>query len=1408
MKKSLQAFKLGCISVFVLLMSEKAFGQNVATIGTGTTSTTSTGNDPIDGYYESFRYQVVYTAAELTAAGIPANATITALGFSIAGDYGGGNLLGYKIFMGHTNAANSAAHDNSPTSLVKSSFSYNPTVTVAGAFDLINFNSNFVWNGTSNILVDICSDGPNPYTSPYGSVRTIASFTTNGSRFVRADGSGSQCGVNTGSTNSNKPQIQFIWTAPPPCSGTPNTATITGVNSACSGVNFNLGLTGASAGDGISYQWESSIDGGATWTPVVFETSTSLTTNATATTQYQLVTTCANGGATSTSAPYTVNITAFSGCTCLSYPAIYANAAFDTEISNVTVGSMNNTSNCVTAATGPGSILSRYGNYSGIVPGHAAQTGDVVPFSLTQTSCGGNYSNFFQIYLDWNQDGDFLDLGEQVYSQATSVTGNNVATGSFTVPASALQGITRMRVVNIESSAAITNYAHTPYSYGETEDYCFSITVPCAGTPATPIAALTGTTPICFGLTTAMSASGISAESGIVNQWTYATTPGGPYTNFVGASNLAYTTLTTLIPNTYYAVFNSTCTFTNQTASSNEITFTVDVPPTITVTPNSAPYCQPGGTAVAMTASGGLTYEWAPATGLSATSGTSVTASPSATTIYTVTGTGVNGCNSVATATISLASSVTLSNTGATPASVCSGGNSVLATTGVTANASYCQPTANCNFGDMITDVTFSTINNTTACSGGFILYPAFNPTVNAGASIPLSVSTSLQYPQGVAVWIDFNTNGTFEASELVLDGYLGTTNATYTGTVQIPANATNGTTRMRVRSLYVQNPNAIGPCANASYGETEDYLITIVGGLDPISYAWTPNTNLGSVIGDSVTASNVLTPETYTVTATSSAGCTATATATINVFALPTVSAGLDQSICTGSPATLSGSGAVTYTWDNGVTNNVAFNPTSNTTYTVTGVDTNGCSNVDDMNITMLALPLVNAGIDQAICINASTSVTASGAVTYTWNNNVVDSVSFSPTGTASYTVTGIGVNGCSNQDSLTIVVNPLPLVNAGPNYTVCEEQNITLTANTNGTTVAWNNGITNGFPFTPNLGSATYIVTATSGAGCVNIDSTIVSVNPLPTVTIGANQIGCVGSPVVFTANATSSPSGSWTTNGQGTIAPNVTNNSVTYTPTANEIGGTVLISFAAFNSCGIASDTASIVINGTPTVSAGMDMTICSGESILLSGTGATTYTWNNGAVDNVTFVPTISGIYTVVGADTNGCTDTDDVLVTINQTPNATSTAIDPVTLVATPSGENYQWIDCATGLSIADATSDTLIALVNGEYAVVVSSSNGCSDTSSCITVDQVGLYIPTSLVISVYPNPTFGNVSISLPSNDQGVLSIYDAQGKLVQTTNSLKNGDVINLSTYTPGMYTFKIAFGEMIHIERVIKN
>ncbi|MVO09873.1 T9SS type A sorting domain-containing protein [Flavobacterium sp. TP390] len=205
-------------------------------IGTATTTTSSTDSDPIDGYYNAFRYQVVYTAAELSASLTP-NDEITALGFSIAGDYAGGDLLGYTIKMGHTSATNSATHNVNATQVVKNAFNYNPTVTAEGVFDMINFDTNFVWNGIDNIVIEICSDGPNPYVSPYGQVRTTTSVT-NGSRYYRVDG-GTACGVNTGSTNNNRPNIQFNYIdgVPPSCIA-PNALNASGITSSTANLNW------------------------------------------------------------------------------------------------------------------------------------------------------------------------------------------------------------------------------------------------------------------------------------------------------------------------------------------------------------------------------------------------------------------------------------------------------------------------------------------------------------------------------------------------------------------------------------------------------------------------------------------------------------------------------------------------------------------------------------------------------------------------------------------------------------------------------------------------------------------------------------------------------------------------------------------------------------------------------------------------------------------------------------------------------------------------------------------------------------------------------------------------------------------------------------------------------------------
>jgi hypothetical protein len=103
-----------------------------------------------------------------------------------------------------------------------------------------------------------------------------------------------------------------------------------------------------------------------------------------------------------------------------------------------------------------------------------------------------------------------------------------------------------------------------------------------------------------------------------------------------------------------------------------------------------------------------------------------------------------------------------------------------------------------------------------------------------------------------------------------------------------------------------------------------------------------------------------------------------------------PNVDAGSDQMVCTGDQVTLSASGALSYTWDNGVSNNTPFSaPASTTTYTVIGTDANGCSNNDQVTVTVNQPPTVNAGNDTAICLggNALLNGTVSGGQAAIYN-------------------------------------------------------------------------------------------------------------------------------------------------------------------------------------------------------------------------------------------------------------------------------------------------------------------------------------------------------------------------------------------------------------------------------------
>ncbi|WNM20121.1 GEVED domain-containing protein [Flavobacterium capsici] len=177
----------------------------------------------------------------------------------------------------------------------------------------------------------------------------------------------------------------------------------------------------------------------------------------------------------------------------------------------------------------------------------------------------------------------------------------------------------------------------------------------------------------------------------------------------------------------------------------------------------------------------------------------------------------------------------------------CTGGPSYLSTSPLTGNittlaTNYCVPTGNlnCASGDYIANVTLNTlINNTTCSATGYTNYPptgSQTTTVTRGNNYNLSIGTGTgNKKHGLGVWIDFNQNQVFtDAGEYFSFGNGVIANSTNTITITIPAGATLGTTRMRVRYGRQTNVSSTSSCTmNGTLGETEDYTITIA---DPIA--------------------------------------------------------------------------------------------------------------------------------------------------------------------------------------------------------------------------------------------------------------------------------------------------------------------------------------------------------------------------------------------------------------------------------------------------------------------------------------------------------------------------------------------------------------------------------------------
>ena len=548
---------LCCLLILTGLFATQGNAQCI--IGTGTVSTAGSGSDPIDGFFNFFRYQTVYTAAELTAGGMSAGSVINALGFSVTETNGPGSIANYTIRLGHTAATNSASNNTDPLTTVKNAFSYTPVVQAAGSFHMISFDATFTWNGTSNIVVDICA-GSIPYLSPYGGVRVTT--LTNGSRRVRCDGCGSQCAVATNTANANRPNIRFNFAAGGPCVGTPAPGnTLASANPVCSGANFTLSLQTSTNGTGVSYQWQRADDAAFTVNLTNLGTASTQVTNQTSAKYYRCQVTCSAGPSTGTSNPILVNMNS-SACLCFTYcNSAFTNVTYE-FITNVNFAGINNSS----GATIGGPV--NYTGFSGSV-----QIG--VP-STCSVTIDPDADDYIYVWIDWNQNGILSDAGEQYTVAAlTAVAGPHSL--SITPPGTALVGNTRMRVM-VDYQNAVPNPCRSA-TYGEAEDYCLTVSLPpaCSGTP-TPGTASASPTTVCQFAPTTLSVTGFTSGSGIAFQWQTSTTSGSGYVDIPGATTASYAYSPSNTPNEYI-VCKVTCTNSGLNALSNEVTLTVNPGP-------------------------------------------------------------------------------------------------------------------------------------------------------------------------------------------------------------------------------------------------------------------------------------------------------------------------------------------------------------------------------------------------------------------------------------------------------------------------------------------------------------------------------------------------------------------------------------------------------------------------------------------------------------------------------------------------------------------------------------------------------------------------------------------------------------------------------------------------------------
>ena len=719
---------------------------------------------------------------------------------------------------------------------------------------------------------------------------------------------------------------------------------------------------------------------------------------------------------------------------------------------------------------------------------------------------------------------------------------------------------------------------------------------------------------------------------------------------------------------------------------------------------------------------------------------------------YTVTVTDNNGCSGTASTTV-------VENPNPTPIiegalSFCTGFSTTLS---LSENYNQYNWSLGSNSATQTVNTTTAvgvTVTDANGCVGSAQTNVTENanltPAIVGDLTICTGETTTLNAGNGYDSYT-WNTGATTQSIDVTAGG-------NYSVTVS-DASGCEGNTNAIVVENANPTPNILG---TLTFCEGNNSTLTLDNTYN--GYQWSNGTFGANVTIDA--------SDNISVTVTDANGCVGTDAVVVTENPNPTPLINGALSFCVGFNTTLSVDDSyVSYSWNLG-SSTATQTVTTGGDVSVTVTDSNGCIGTDQVTTIQNTnlLPIIVGDLD--ICQNSTTTLDAgSGYANYLWGNGETTQT-ITANATGDYSVTVSDANGCSGNDSASVVVNPNPTPNIIGILTFCEDNNTTLSLDNAYDAYNWSNG-TLGANVTIDA-SDNISVTVTDANGCVGTDAVVVTENPNPTPDISGALSFCEGFDTDLSVQNTYT-----------TYSWNLGSNTATQTVTA---GGDVSVTVTDANGC-TGTDQVTVIESNVlfPTLLG--DTVLCAGESSTLSVEGAyDTYSWSTG-VNTPTITVTTADIYTVTVSNASGCSGTATIEVVVNTNPTPT---IVGNTVICT--GENTTLsVDNNFATYVWSAGSNTFEQNVSagGVYSVTVTDANGCIGTDSQSVTQNAP---PIAPVVSC-ANSTLNSVTFSwnaVAGVSQYEVSIDGGAPTIVNTTtytvNNLPQGTTVTISVASVG--------------------